>query len=171
MEVVSRQEAIVKNLKYYFTGKPCKYGHVDKRNTVTRYCHACRLIINRNNNKKNNVMKNYYKKYPLRNTLSSAKKRAKKKGIIFDLQEKDLILPNFCPCCGVELNYGGNSGNSYEAKKYSASLDRLDNTKGYTKENSFIICMTCNQLKSFATSKQLRDIANWMDKELEKDKE
>jgi len=28
-DVVTRKEAIAKGLKYYFTGKPCKHGHVD----------------------------------------------------------------------------------------------------------------------------------------------
>jgi len=40
-EVVSRQEALAKGLKWYFTGKPCKNGHVAARHTVHRTCYGC----------------------------------------------------------------------------------------------------------------------------------
>ena len=38
MEIISRKEAIEKGLKMYFTGKPCKYGHVAERRTVNWVC-------------------------------------------------------------------------------------------------------------------------------------
>lgn len=40
--IVTRKEAIAKKLKFYFTGKPCRYGHVDKRNRSNGQCLACR---------------------------------------------------------------------------------------------------------------------------------
>lgn len=37
----TRKEAIRLGASHYQTGKPCKHGHVDKRNTKSRSCQAC----------------------------------------------------------------------------------------------------------------------------------
>lgn len=34
--------------KWYFTGKPCKYGHLDKRYKNTDICYACKRQLNKN---------------------------------------------------------------------------------------------------------------------------
>ena len=39
--------------------------------------------------------------------LSRAKFRAKKKGIPFDLSERDIVLPQFCPVFGMPFIVGG----------------------------------------------------------------
>jgi hypothetical protein len=41
MEIISRQEAKLLGLDTYFTGKPCKYGHVDYRHTEKGGCLGC----------------------------------------------------------------------------------------------------------------------------------
>ena len=38
----TRKEAKAQNSKYYFTGIPCKRGHVDKRETKKGICSTCR---------------------------------------------------------------------------------------------------------------------------------
>ena len=47
MEIISRKEAIEKGLKMYFTGKPCKYGHVTERRASTGVCLECEKEYNR----------------------------------------------------------------------------------------------------------------------------
>jgi 5-methylcytosine-specific restriction endonuclease McrA len=42
MDVISRDEAIQQGLKYYFTGAPCKHGHISKRIVSSHACHECR---------------------------------------------------------------------------------------------------------------------------------
>lgn len=37
----TRAEAKAANAPYYFTGKPCKFGHVDVRATKNKRCRAC----------------------------------------------------------------------------------------------------------------------------------
>lgn len=39
--IISRQKAISLNLRWYFTGRPCKHGHVAKRLTVQSTCETC----------------------------------------------------------------------------------------------------------------------------------
>ena len=39
--IISRKEAIKQGLKHYFTGLPCKYGHINKRTTNDYNCVTC----------------------------------------------------------------------------------------------------------------------------------
>jgi hypothetical protein len=41
MKIITRKEALAQGLKRYFTGKPCKWGHVAERNTDSD-CITCR---------------------------------------------------------------------------------------------------------------------------------
>lgn len=41
MQIVSRQEAKERGLTRYFTGKPCKHGHVDEKYVVNGSCVVC----------------------------------------------------------------------------------------------------------------------------------
>lgn len=42
--VVTHQEAIAAGAKTYFTGKPCKHGHVDRRRVSSRECVMCQEL-------------------------------------------------------------------------------------------------------------------------------
>jgi Recombination endonuclease VII len=42
-EIITRAEALAKGLKRYFTGEPCKRGHVAERSTVNSTCFACKV--------------------------------------------------------------------------------------------------------------------------------
>jgi hypothetical protein len=48
----SRREAIKSKVKFYLTGKPCKYGHYSKRITYDGSCYECRMQYQRNQRKK-----------------------------------------------------------------------------------------------------------------------
>lgn len=41
MEIISRKNALSQGLTHYFTGKPCKHGHVAKRGTASKNCIDC----------------------------------------------------------------------------------------------------------------------------------
>lgn len=41
MEVISRKDALALGLRFYFTGEPCKHGHVAKRYVSTYFCKEC----------------------------------------------------------------------------------------------------------------------------------
>jgi hypothetical protein len=45
MNIVTLKEAREKGLVHYFTGKPCKYGHVAERLTCNKTCCVCRKSI------------------------------------------------------------------------------------------------------------------------------
>ena len=41
MQIITRQEAIAQGLKRYFTGKPCKHGHIAEWNCSSKACLTC----------------------------------------------------------------------------------------------------------------------------------
>jgi hypothetical protein len=87
---------------------------------------------------------------------SNAKQRAKKSSIEFTILIDDIIIPDNCPVFGFPLKR--------ESKDtwYSApSLDRIDNTKGYTKENVVVVSRRANILKKDATIEELKKLADY----------
>ena len=65
-QVIERSEAKSKGLSKYFTGKPCKHGHISPRNTLTARCiecHRVREVKNRSINieKYREACRRYYK--------------------------------------------------------------------------------------------------------------
>mgnify|MGYP003680884614 FL=1 len=85
--------------------------------------------------------------------VTRIKSRCKAKGIPFDLDVTDVIPPEVCPVLGIKLVLH-NQGRGYHSD--SASVDRIDPTKGYTKGNVRVISARANLLKNDATSDELR---------------
>ena len=52
-EIITRKEAIGLGLPYYFTGKPCKNGHIAKRRVTHKGCFECRKIRTKEYHKAN----------------------------------------------------------------------------------------------------------------------
>lgn len=46
--IISRQEAKAQKLKFYFTGNPCKYGHICERYVKSCMCIECNKIAFKN---------------------------------------------------------------------------------------------------------------------------
>lgn len=88
--------------------------------------------------------------------VHSLKQRARKKGIPFDLTPADLVVPNRCPVLGIKLKLGARS-------LANPSVDRFDNTKGYTKDNIRIISRRANMLKGDGTIADVRAVKRYME--------
>lgn len=95
--------------------------------------------------------------------LDGARKRAKAKNIIFDLKAEDLEIPEFCPILGTRLD--GSSKAPSMINTTAPSIDRLDSSKGYTKDNIRIICARANSLKGNATASESIAIALYVARE------
>ena len=77
--------------------------------------------------------------------------RAKKLGLDFNINQEDILLNEYCPILNIKLDYLFKKQNNINA----ASLDRIDNTKGYVKGNVIIISVLANTMKNNATTEQL----------------
>lgn len=88
--------------------------------------------------------------------LNSARARAKKAGLMFNIDLKDVIIPEFCPYLGVRFETGVGT-NLYQ--RYAPSLDRIDNSKGYVKGNVEVITRQANTMKNSASKEELLEFA------------
>lgn len=84
----------------------------------------------------------------------AAKSRSKRKGIEFDIELSDVIIPKRCPLLDCEFIPG-----TKDNYKYSYSLDRIDSTKGYVKGNVWVISSIANTMKNDATLEELKVFA------------
>lgn len=53
LKIITKEDAKEIKQKWYFTGKPCKYGHVDKRYVNTGICYCCKRNLNKKYNARN----------------------------------------------------------------------------------------------------------------------
>lgn len=86
----------------------------------------------------------------------AARHRAKRNNLEFTISEVDIVIPKRCPVFGMILK-NGTYGNPS-----SPSLDRMDPSKGYTRENIRVISWRANSLKSNATPLEIRLLNNDM---------
>lgn len=84
--------------------------------------------------------------YMIRNLKYSAKRR----NIEFDLDFSQIELPVFCPILNIKLEYFGNS-----QLLNRATVDRIDNGKGYIPGNIMIMSRMANAMKNEASFDQL----------------
>jgi hypothetical protein len=99
---------------------------------------------------------------PEKALLQNARRRARRKGIPFDLVYTDLVpLPTHCPVLGMRLAYGPGRGRKLYENPNAASLDRIHNHLGYVKGNVIVISLRANLLKGQATVAELRKIADF----------
>jgi len=85
----------------------------------------------------------------------------KARGSRITLKFSDLKYPTHCPILGIKLNYFNTS-----RKDNSVSIDRINNNKGYVKNNIQILSWRANRLKSDGTINEHIKIAKFLnDKE------
>ena len=101
----------------------------------------------------------YYRRNLKNRLLNSARARSRKYGYEFNLTEDDIILPRYCPLLGIEMFVTESRKGS---KHSSFSLDRIDSSKGYTKDNVWVISMKANSMKSDSNYEDFKKMAdNW----------
>jgi len=102
-------------------------------------------------------------KYPIRDFLTRIKFHAKERGIPFDLKEEDLLpLPDCCPILGVEFKYRANCKSKIGPRGiHTPSIDRVDNTRGYTRDNVVIVSWRVNNIKCDAELWELKAILDY----------
>lgn len=99
--------------------------------------------------------------YSCRQMCASAKKRADALGLERDVTPEFLKTKALetCPILGVKIKYGGG-----ERSMDSASIDRINPSKGYTKDNVHVVCLLANLMKSSAQIDEMIRFAGWVNK-------
>jgi hypothetical protein len=117
--------------------------------------------MQRNKTKHNEYCQKYRENNRALVLLGQARYRAKKKGIEFNLELSDVVIPKLCPVLKIPLSAGSSSGGP---RGCSPSLDRIDNTKGYIKGNVQVMSHKANTMKHCADNNELILFANWIKK-------
>ena len=107
------------------------------------FCNEC-------NNEKRQA---WYKNDPRSVMLLSAKARAKRDGVFFNLKKCDIVIPSHCPVLGIEIQVGTRVDHDN-----APSLDRKVPVLGYTKSNVVVISYRANRIKNDATSEELAKV-------------
>lgn len=81
--------------------------------------------------------------------------RAKETQMEKSVCAEDIILPRLCPYFLLPINYGAKHQGDY-----SATVDRIDSTKGYVPGNIQVISFLANRMKNSASLDQLITFAN-----------
>lgn len=71
-------------------------------------------------------------------------------------------LPEFCPMLGLKLNYDGVDTQRWGRTDNSPSIDRINSTQEYTKDNIQVISWRANRIKNDSTPEELMRIAQYM---------
>jgi len=81
----------------------------------------------------------------------------------FSLTLEDIIIPEFCPVFGIRLEsgFGMGRGIGLDQRDRAPSVDRIDNAKGYTKDNIIIVSYRANRLKSDARVEEIETLAKF----------
>tara|TARA_B110000858_G_scaffold125926_1_gene143476 strand:+ start:1535 stop:1777 length:243 start_codon:yes stop_codon:yes gene_type:complete len=74
----------------------------------------------------------------------------------FNLTIDDIKIPTVCPIFETPIVYGDTD--------LCASIDRIDNSKGYIKGNIQIISNRANRIKNNASLQELKEIIKHMEK-------
>lgn len=96
----------------------------------------------------------------IRRLITEAKYRAARAGIEFSLKFEDLKIPENCPALGIPIRWDRHSPHANKP-----SLDRIDNSKGYTRENTRIVSLRANILKKDATREEIAGLHRYMEEE------
>lgn len=155
-----REEALSLGKKTYFTGKPCKRGHLSERRVSTWVCVQCSKEIHKVADRESyrNPDNTFFRQF------HSRRQTAIRLGIPFSITFDELEKPEFCPILGVRLNYGCSVGVDGKQTRdpNKASIDKLIPELGYVPGNVFIISWRANKLKSDMTIDELEKILDYM---------
>ena len=130
--------AVDRTTKEYFASHYKKYG---------------KRWYDENKERQRETQRRYRENNKERFLWRSARLRAENKGLEFTIVESDINIPDVCPVFKVPFETGGMKG---------PSIDRIDNSKGYTPENIQVISRRANTMKGDATYEEMKLFAEWV---------
>lgn len=89
----------------------------------------------------------WQKNNPIRNAINEYKKRARNKGMEYNISDKlfEILVTSNCHYCGISPNPIN-------------GLDRVNSSKGYVEDNVVTACSVCNYAKN---NKSIKEFEDW----------
>jgi len=113
----------------------------------------------------------YYRDNKFERCVYSMRSRAKKRGfppLDFDaqfLRDLRIAQENRCPVCAVHLEHVAHQTDGRKTGSESRggwSIDRIDSTCGYIRDNIAIMCLRCNLLKRDGTLIEFERLVDYL---------
>ena len=167
-------------LKRFFTGRPCRQGHIAERYAASGECYECAKIkAERHRQSTGRITQaEYYRLHkerinegaaryrartkiekPWTIALHCSRVRAKEKGVPCDLTQEwaASVWTGVCAITGIpfERDQTGKSG----PKPFSATIDRIDQTGGYLQGNCRFVLMCVNNFRGTLGDEDMRRVA------------
>lgn len=143
----------LKDISLFHRDKNCKDGH-------SYECKECRHISSSLRNRTiegKEKDRNRKIKHKEKRLWYGAKTRAKEFHLDFDITPNDIVIPDICPVLGIPIirDARGRSDGS-------PTIDRIDSTRGYTKDNICVISNKANTIKNNGTIEDHLKIIEYM---------
>lgn len=149
------------------------FSRIKGTDRVKRICHQCRREVEypkyrdaaiknakeyyvKNRDETLTKRKLWRKEHRNREMVKTAKERAEKLGLPFNITEEDVIIPERCPVLGIPLEIGNG-----RPMPNSPSLDRIVPELGYVKGNVIVVSHKANTIKNNATPEEIRKVADF----------
>jgi len=94
---------------------------------------------------------------------SNAKARSAKKGLIFNLDLDDIVIPKTCPLLGIPLFPGDKETGPI---RNSPTLDRIYPDRGYVKGNVWVISYKANSMKNDASPEEIKRLSENLERKI-----
>lgn len=144
MDILSRKEAKELGLKFYFTGNPCKYGHVSERRTSNGFCIGCESE-KEYRAYKSEVAKKHY-----------SKNKEHRKSVI-----KQWASENINKVREYKAKWSANNTEYYNKYYTENKADINTKNKEYKKQNKDIVCAS----NSFRRASKRNATPAWLSKD------
>lgn len=96
--------------------------------------------------------------------VHAAMNRAKKNNLKFSINVSDISIPKYCPVLGVELDVSiPENRNSRTPRENAPSLDRINQSGGYTKDNILVVSFKANAIRRDGTPEEHYKIAKFLE--------
>lgn len=145
-ELISMAEAKAAGLSMYYTGKPCKRGHVATRRLPSGNCTECVRLFDKTEDRSKKHM-GYDHKYrrttPAGKAVAlyaSTKARAERHDVAFDLTKvwiKAEIDKGVCAITGAPFTFV--DVGKYQKNPWTPTVDRIDAAKGFVQSNCRLV--------------------------------
>ena len=174
MEKISLREAKINRDKAMAVGEPVYVGNchncgITKKYVANQNCVICHKqnCKRRRDHPKNKAKQSILNKQKHRanievDLLRRAKYRTKKSGLEFNIDIKDIIIPEFCPILGIPIIIG-----KEKVHANSPSIDRIDSNNGYMKGNVQVISYKANACKGNLSLQEMIQFGEWARDRLE----
>lgn len=161
-QATTRQEGYALGEMYYYTGKPCKHGHLSNRLTSNCICTQCSREIyqpaDRDRYRNGNTLVRQF---------GTRINSARKAGIPCSITFEEIDQPTHCPILGIKLNYEWSGSHCRDPAK--ATFDKIIPELGYVSGNVKIISWKANRMKNDMTLHELKLIMEYIQENFNND--